>query len=150
MLIFFGVLILGLGILLTMPFLPRQNIPLGIGISAAAVVAIAAGRVWLRHLPVVMRLTPEGLEILRKRTTYRWSDIDQVAVKTIYVKGKVSYLCLRLKPEAKERYDLEPDGWIIRAIKAIGGDFDFAFNGQELSLPADLLKTKIEQRLRGV
>ncbi|HUV67205.1 MAG TPA: hypothetical protein VMW24_25170, partial [Sedimentisphaerales bacterium] len=64
--------------------------------------------------------------------------------------GQVNYLCLRLKAESKERYNIKPGGLIRRAIKAIGGDFDLVFNDQEFSTTAEVLKNEIERRLGSV
>src|SRR5688572_21241370 len=61
LIIFAGSFVL-IGIFLMTPFSPRQNILLGIGIVIAAVAGIFGGRYWLRHLPVMLRLGPEGLE----------------------------------------------------------------------------------------
>jgi hypothetical protein len=133
-----------------MPFLPRQNILLAFGIMAASVGGIIGGRVWLRNLPVVMRLTAEGLEVPRKKMTYLWDDIAQVAVKDVYVNGQVSYLCIRLTPQSKEKYDIQPDSMISKVLKTIGGDFDLVFNDQEFSMAAIRLKREIENRIKTI
>jgi len=149
MLIVFGVAFICLGVLFMMPFVARQNVVLGMGIVIAAVIGIMGGRFWLRHLPIMMQLTPEGLYVSRKKTTYRWSDIERVDVKTISLKGEVHYLCIRLKAESREQYRRKSDGLIALTIKALG-DFDLVFNDQEFSMPADLLKTEIEKRISQV
>jgi len=150
MLIIFGGVFFCIGILFLMPFLPRQNILLAFGIMAASVGGIIGGRVWLRNLPVVMRLTAEGLEVPRKKMTYLWDDIAQVAVKDVYVNGQVSYLCIRLTPQSKEKYDIQPDSMISKVLKTIGGDFDLVFNDQEFSMAAIRLKREIENRIKTI
>jgi hypothetical protein len=145
MLIGFGIIFVILGVGFMTPLSPRQNILLGTGIVIAALSAILGGRVWLRNLPVVMRLKPEGLEIVKQGITLRWSDIDCVEIKTVYKKGNVTYLGIRLKSEAKGRYEIKPHELVAHVV--LGPGFDLAFNDQQFSKPGDVLKAEIDKRI---
>lgn len=139
-LLVFSACMLVLGIFITLPMAAGQDIPIGIAIAVGSLGGLYGGYYWLNHLPVVLRLTPEGLEVPRKNLTYLWSDIQHVEIKTIYVKGQVNYLCLRLWPECRTRYGDNTKGALAAAMKAIGGNFDLILHEQELSVSVSNLR----------
>ncbi len=49
-------------------------------------------------------------------------------------KSQVSYLCIGIKPDKREQYNIQAGGLIYRVARAFGGDFDLVFNDQEFSM----------------
>lgn len=135
------------GFLSTLPLSPNQNIPGGIFFMLVAAAGFFVGRVWLRNLPVKMRITPEALEICETSAVFLFADIEEVDAKPLPLKGKGTYLCIRIKTELKQRYAATSTGFFQNLAKSIRGGFDFAFCDRNLSFSAYRLRKEIERRM---
>ena len=145
MLIGFGSFFFLLGLFVLTPWAKGGSLALGILIALVAAGGIAGGVIWLKHLPVVLRLTADELQVSGV-TPVRWSEIERVDVQKLEIDGTpVHYVCIRLT----NRRPVE--GSLNRLFQAgrnaLLGDYDIVLDEQKYSRPADWLAAECRKRL---
>jgi hypothetical protein len=141
-LIIFGVLFLPLGVLFTTPVVHRQNIPLGVGISLAALAAIAGGWYWRNHLRVTLRLTPDELQFPTGRhKSIRWVDVERVGLtKSLIQEGEC--VGVQLREEAAKALGLTPPGGAFGQ-----GHYHILLNELNYSFAAEGMAAEMNRRV---
>ncbi|MCB9138970.1 MAG: hypothetical protein H6642_11540 [Caldilineaceae bacterium] len=144
-------------------------------VVVGAIAAIGGGLASRQYERIIFRLTPEGIEVPANRTpmfqrqnkkftalapqVYAWSDIRSVEAQYISAPpvggDNKTYLCVRIKPEARERYGLAPDveqqekkvlpESPLRGREAFLNEYDLVYDEQHLSTKVSYLLSKIEE-----
>jgi hypothetical protein len=136
----FGGLITVFGVLQLIPTLPRHNVPVGLFLLAVGAIVVLGGGIWLKNLPVMLRLTSERLEFLRtNRTPIRWIDIELVSERHTDTRQHPGYVCIKLRKDswsAKQRGGQPPEtkwGEVKGGFDVILSDFYHARQAQWLA-----------------
>jgi hypothetical protein len=141
-LIIFGGLFLALGVLFTTPLVARQNVPLGVGISLAAIAVIAGGWYWRNHLRVLLRLTPDELQFPTGRyKTVRWVDVERVGVTKLLIQ-EGQCVGIQLREEVAQAMGLAPPGELFRQ-----GDYHILLNELNYAFAAEGLAAEMNRRV---
>ena len=136
-----------LGLLLMLPRMPRQDVASGLGICTLSAAAIAGGCFWLKHLPVQLRLTPDELQFPGgKQPPIPWVDIERVDVRTIRIHHDVSYLCVKLKPDAPNRRR-DSASLTGKLLGHFGADDDLFLDDQRFNRTAEWLAADFNRRI---
>jgi hypothetical protein len=145
MLLAAGGIFLVLGLLFTTPFVHQQQIVLGLVIASASAVALVGGLYWLKHLPVLLRFTPDELQFpSRKQKAIRWLDVERVEMKKVNPFAGGDCLCIKLKAKGPRPGTTNA---LHRLRGLVGADHDLILNDQTVARGASWLVTECQRRI---
>lgn len=141
----FSVLFFLIGAFITSPLAVGGGLVPGGAIMVTSLAAGAAAGIWFHGRPVLLRFTPEALELPTRPDRIVWAQIAAVEVRRLMLwTEEKEYVCLRLHA----RRDAPPTKRLFQAAqRAVIGDWDVVLDEASYAWTAEQIVDECRRRM---